>query len=190
MTAVAIPRTWLPPRRKVLRVGVWRPTEAIEELFPHFDGDIRKYAGDLILWMAGSKTNFFENAVKNEVLGAAAFAAPANIHVGLWTGAGTLTDAATGSTGSESAYTSYARVNKVNNTTNFASVGDNVSKKNSTAITFPTSTGGTSTVTQVGMTDAASAGNMYLWGDLTASRTIDIGEIPEFAINAFTYDED
>lgn len=183
------PGLWL-PKKKILTPGLWRPGAAAEELLPLLDKDLRRYLGDLILWMAGSKTNFQENNVKNELLGATAWAAPATVFFGLWTGAGTLTDAATGSTAGESAYTGYARVSKTNDTTNFASVGDNVTKKNSTAITFPASTGGTSTVTQVGVCSAATAGDMYLWADLTTSRTIDSGETPEFAANSFTYDED
>lgn len=180
---------WTPPK-KILRVRLWRPAAAAEVLLPELDKPLRKYLEDLIMFMAGSKTNFQENNVKNELLGATAWSAPANVHFGLWTTAGSLTDASTGSAANEASYGSYARVNKTNDTTNFPSVGDNVTKKNGTAITFPQSTSGSQTVNQVGACSAASAGDMYLWGDLTAARTIDSGETPEFAANAFEYGED
>jgi hypothetical protein len=139
-----------------------------------------------ILLMAGSKNNFSEDAMSAELVGGTAFAAPANLFFGLWTAA--LSDTSTGSAASESAYGAYARVSKTNNTTNFA--GTTSPRTNSTAITFPQSTSGTSTVTYVGVCSASSAGDMYLWADLTASRTIDVGETPEFAVSAFSYSED
>lgn len=201
MSALALPRLWTPPERKViLRAGILRPTEACEELFPWMEpGDrrlVEKYLTrpseftprDFIRFMAGSKTNFAENAVKNAIGNAASLGAPATWHVGLWTAA--LSDTSTGSTGNEANYGSYARVAKTANTTNFATVGDNTSLKNSTAITFPTSSGTQNVVTYTGFTSASSGGNMWLWADLTASRTIDTAETPEFAVDAFTYDED
>lgn len=178
----------------------FRACEAAELWIPNFEDWATDYGklgrglarrakrGLEILLMAGSKTNFAEDAMASELVGATAFAAPSALHFGLWTGAGTLSDTSTGSTAGESAYGSYARVNKTNNTTNFA--GTTSPRVNSNAITFPTSTSGSSTVTQVGVCSASSAGDMYLWADLTASRTIDTGEIPEFATSAFSYSED
>ncbi len=139
-----------------------------------------------ILLMAGSKTNFAEDALASELVGGTAFGAPANLFFGLWTAA--LSDTSTGSSGSEATYGSYARVSKTNNTTNFS--GTTSPRTNSTAITFPQSTSGSVTVTYVGVCSASSAGDMYLWADLTSSRTVDVGETPEFAISAFSYTED
>lgn len=200
MSAIALPRLWRPERKVVLRPGIWRPTEACETLLPFMERDeralVEKYLlhgdrftpHDFIRLMAGSKTNFAENAIKNALMNAASLGAPATWHFGLWTAA--LSDSSTGSAGSEATYGSYARVAKTANTTNFATVGDNTSIKNSTAITFPTSSGTQNVVTYTGACSASSAGDMWLWADLTASRTIDSGETPEYAVNAFTYDED
>lgn len=144
-----------------------------------------------ILLMAGSKANYLEDKVSAEVLGATAFSAPATVYFGLWTTGGSLTDAFHGGTANETTYGSYARVAKTNNTTNFA--GTTSPRTNSTAITFPTSTSGSQTVNQVGVLDGnagTSGDNGLLWADLTAARTIDSGETPEFAISAFSYTED
>jgi hypothetical protein len=37
-------------------------------------------------------------------------------------------------------------------------------------------------VTQFGIHDASTAGNLLIWGDLTASKTIDSGDTASFAI--------
>lgn len=144
-----------------------------------------------ILLMAGSKANYLEDKVSAEVLGATAFSAPATVYFGLWTTAGSLTDTFAGNTANETTYGSYARVSKTNNTTNFS--GTTSPRTNSTAITFPQSTSGSQTVNQVGVLDGnagTSGDNGLLWADLTAARTIDSGETPEFAVSAFSYSED
>jgi len=158
--------------------------DAAEILLPQLKPTFRRALE--ILLMAGSKNNFSEDAMSAELVGGTAFAAPANLFFGLWTAA--LSDTSTGSAASETTYGSYARVSKTNNTTNFA--GTTSPRTNSTAITFPQSTSGSQTVTHVGVCSASTAGDMYLWADLTASRTIDTGETPEFAISAFSYSED
>lgn len=189
MTDIALPGIWTPPK-KILTRGPWRPGSAFEELLPHLDKDLGDYLKDLWMLMAGSKTNLAENAVKDNILGGVAIGTPGTWFMGLWTTAGSLTDASTGSAVNETTYGSYARVSKTNNTTNFSQTGDNTSNKNLTAITFPTSTSGSQTVNQCGLTSASTAGNMWLWADLTAARTIDTGETPEFAVNAFELLED
>lgn len=144
-----------------------------------------------ILLMAGSKANYLENKVAAEVLGATAFSAPATVYFGLWTTAGSLTDAFNGASVNETTYGAYARVSKTNNTTNFS--GTTSPRTNSTAITYPQSTSGSQTVNQVGVLDGnagTSGDNGLLWADLTAARTIDSGETPEFAVSAFSYSED
>jgi hypothetical protein len=42
-------------------------------------------------------------------------------------------------------------------------------------------------VTHIGVFDAASAGNLWMWGALTVSKTINNGDAaPSFAAGAFT----
>lgn len=189
------------PRKQVLVPGLWHPGAAAELLLPTHEDALRDFLGFNrekarrfrkafeILLMAGSKGNYLEDKVSAEVLGATAFSAPGTVYFGLWiSGFG---DAAHGGTATETTYGSYDRVSKTNNTTNFA--GTTSPRVNSTAITFPTSTSGSQTVTQVGCLDGnakTSADNNLVWADLTASRTIDVAETPEFAASAFSYSED
>ena len=129
--------------------------------------------------MAGSFSDFLELEVLDHVFGAAAYTAPVTIYVGLWTAA--LADASTGSTANEVSGGSYARVAVTNNATNFpaASAG---AKSNGTAVTFPAATASWGTVTHVGLLDAASAGNLLAWADLTTSKTISSGDTASFAV--------
>jgi hypothetical protein len=146
-----------------------------------------------ILLMAGSKSNYLENKIKNEVLGAVAFNAPGTVYFGLWTTAGSLTDAFNGATANEVSGGAYDRVAVANNTTNFASVGDNVAKTNSTDITFPTATANWGTVNQVGVLDGnakTSADNGLLWADLTTAKAVNSGDTAKFVAGDFQYNED
>ena len=129
--------------------------------------------------MAGSFSDFLELEVLDHVFGAAAYTAPVTIYVGLWTAA--LADASTGSTANEVSGGSYARVAVTTNATNFpaASAG---AKSNGTAVTFPAATASWGTVTHVGLLDAASAGNLLAWADLTTSKTISSGDTASFAV--------
>lgn len=129
--------------------------------------------------MAGSFSDFLELEVLDHVFGAAAYTAPVTIYVGLWTAA--LTDASTGSTAGEVSGGSYARVAVTNNATNFPAAAAGA-KSNGTAVTFPTATASWGTVTYVGLLDAASAGNLLAWADLTTSKTVSSGDTASFAI--------
>ena len=152
-------------------------------------------AFDHILLMAGSKSDYLEAAVKNEVLGAVAFAAPANAFFGLWGTAASINDASHGGTAGEVSGGSYDRVTKANNTTNFATVTTG-NKVNSTAITFPTATANwnaSANINQVGVLDGnakTSADNLLLWGDLTVPKPVLNGDTASFAISAFSWSED
>lgn len=80
---------------------------------------------------------------------------------------------------SEANYTSYARVAVERSSGGWAVVGDEVS--NTAAVTFPTATGGSSTVTHFGIgLDAAGAGTLLFWGVLDASLAISNGITPSF----------
>ena len=52
---------------------------------------------------------------------------------------------------------------------------------NVNAITFTTATANWGTITHVGIHDAVSAGNLLMWGALTASKVINNGDTFEFA---------
>lgn len=91
----------------------------------------------------------------------------------------------TGAVTSESTYTDYARVAVARSGAGFSRTGSTIS--NVALISFPPSTGGTSTVTHFGIHTASSgSGNMILYGALAASRTITSGNTPQYAAGQLT----
>jgi hypothetical protein len=86
-------------------------------------------------------------------------------------------------TTSESAYTNYARQDEARNTTQWTVTGNTADNDN--AITYPECGVTGSTVTDFGLGSASSgAGNLFLFGALTASRIINAGITPSFAAGA------
>lgn len=160
-------------------------------LFPRKD-DYKRFLE--ILFMAGSKSNYLSGKQVQESAGGVAFTAPANVYVGLWTAA--LGDTSTGATGNEATYGSYARtqIGTGNNQTDAwnAATGTTTSTvTNKNAVTFPTSTGTSNTITYLGITDSATvgAGNMLYWTDVT-SVTINNGDTPKINASAISIVED
>jgi hypothetical protein len=90
------------------------------------------------------------------------------------------TTAPTDSTaGTEANYTGYARV-AVNRTSGGWTISGN-NASNTGVISFPACTGGTNTVTSFGILTASTAGDLLIYGALSANRTITDGITPEFA---------
>lgn len=86
-------------------------------------------------------------------------------------------------TTNEGNYTSYARVSVARSTAAW-SVASGVAD-NDAAITFPACTGGSDTETHFGIgSDSTGAGNLFLWGALTASLAVSNGITPSFAAGA------
>ena len=130
--------------------------------------------------MAGSMTDYLENAVLNLLLGNVSYSVPATVYFALYTTAPGETGGGTEVTGG-----SYTRVAVTNNTTNFATVS-NSTKRNSTAINFPTATADWGTVVAVGIFDALSAGNLLFYSTLDQNKVISNGDSASFSINAIT----
>jgi hypothetical protein len=128
-------------------------------------------------------TNYTENKLLDHLFRGTSFSAPSNLYVGLFTASPTDTGGGTECTGG-----SYARVTVACNGTNWAgtqgagttavSSGDSGTVSNNTSITFPTPTAGWGTVIAVGLFDAATGGNMLLWGPVSPSKTINLGDAP------------
>lgn len=134
--------------------------------------------------MAGSKSDYLENELLDHLYGGDDYSRPATVYLALFTSA--PTDAGGGTEVSGGAY---ARVAVTNNATNWpAATGG--TKKNGTAITFPTATANWGTVVAFAIFDAATAGNILHWGDLTVAKTVTTGDTPSFAANAITITED
>ncbi len=136
--------------------------------------------------MPGSKSDYLETKILDHVLGGPDYTRAATVHVALFTAAPTDAGGGTEATGG-----AYARVAVTNNATNFpAATGPASTKKNGTAITFPKATASWGTVVSWGIFDAATAGNLLYWGNLTTSKSVGIDDTPSFAANAITITED
>ena len=153
---------------------------------------LRKFY-DRIL-MASGKSNYFSEKLRNEVLGAVAFAAPGTVYFGLWTtAAGTNMSAYVGNTAGEVTGGSYDRVAKVNNTTNFASIVGMAAKVNSNAITWVTATANwnaAAVIPQLAVFDGnakTAADNLLLWGDFTTAKAVQLGDTAQINTGAFSY---
>jgi hypothetical protein len=160
------------------------PREMLKRLRKRFD----------LLLMASGKSNYFSEKLRNEVLGAVAFAAPGTVYFGLWTtAAGTNMSAYVGNTAGEVTGGSYDRVSKVNNTTNFASITGMAAKVNSTAITWVTATANwnaSAVIPQLAVFDGnlkTAADNLLLWGDFTTAKAVLSGDTAQINIGAFSY---
>lgn len=127
---------------------------------------------------------------------AAAGTGPTNLYVGLLTAAPSDTGGGTEVTGG-----SYARVNVASTLANWAgtqaaastvaSSGTGGTTSNNNAITFPAPTANWGTITHFGIYDASSAGNLLMWGALSASKTVNNGDAaPAFSAAALSFQID
>lgn len=90
-------------------------------------------------------------------------------------------------TTSEATYTSYARVAVARTSGGWTISGANVS--NAAAVTFPTATGGSDTITHFSIGTASSgAGNLVLSGALGSSLAVSNNITPAFAIGVLDVD--
>jgi hypothetical protein len=142
-------------------------------------------------------TDYLENKLVDHLFRGTSFSAPSNLYAALFTVSPTDTGGGTECTGGE-----YARVTVACSTTNWsgtqgagttaASSGTSGTVSNKIAITFPSpDTAGWGTVVAVGLFDAATGGNMLLWGPVSPSKTINLGDAPpQFAPGDFQYQID
>lgn len=138
--------------------------------------------------MAGSMSNFLELEILDHIFGNATagnpYVPPATLYVGLGTAvAGTSQEA--GFTG-EVTGGAYARVGVANTAANWPAAA-NGSKSNGVAVTFPQATASWGTVTQFALFDAATAGNLLAWGDLTVSKAIGANDTASFAVGSLVF---
>jgi hypothetical protein len=163
------------------------PREALKRLRKAFDD---------ILVMASGKSNYLKAAMRNEVLGAVAFGAPANAYFALWTtAAATDMSAYHGGTAGEVTGGSYDRVTKTNNTSNFATIAGAAAKVNTTAITWVTASANwnsSAVIPQLGVFDGnakTSGDNLLVWGDFTTAKAVLNGDTAQINASAFSWTE-
>lgn len=142
-----------------------------------------------------SKGNTFENDVLKLIFNATAIANIAdnassspltNLYVSLHTGdPGEAGDQTT----SEATYTSYARVAVERSGTGWTVSGNTAT--NAALVQFPQCSGGTNTITHVGVGTLTSGGGKLLYkGALDASLSVSSGIQPQFAPGALDISED
>lgn len=124
--------------------------------------------------MAGNLTDYAENALLNHILGKTAYTMPTTTYLALFTTA--PSDSAAGTEVSTSS-TGYAR----QAITSVMSAASGGASANASTITFGAATASWGTVMAFGIFDAATGGNMLLYGTLSASKAIASGDRLEFA---------
>ena len=192
MSAVAItPQVWLPTKfgTEVLWDELGKVEKRLTDKFFRL-GTLK----DRLLFMSGSDTNYLSKSLGDLAFGKTAYAGETTMFHGLWTAA--LDDTFNGATASEAAYTSYARLSLTNNTTIFAA-GSGTTTYTKTwpsdaTKSWATSTGGTSTVTYMGVLNGnagTSADKGIVWASVS-STTINNGDTPQLAQNAVSQTRD
>jgi hypothetical protein len=131
--------------------------------------------------MAGSKSNFLQNAVLNHVLGGATYTPPADVYFALYTTAPTDSTAGVEVTGG-----SYARVQKTNNTTTFPTTTTST-KKNGVVITWPKATASWGDVRGWAILDVSS--NILFWSGVT-TKTVDANDTVSIDVDGMVITED
>ena len=117
--------------------------------------------------MAGSFSDYLEDALLKHTFTNTAFTSPSSLYVGLYTTA--PSDAGGGTELSGSGYARKAVSFTVSGTTTLAT--------NSAAVEFDAATGSWGTIVAVGVFDALTSGNLLAWSDLATSKTISTGDI-------------
>jgi len=118
-------------------------------------------------------SNYLRNALLDHIFGNATFTPPANIFVAL----STTEPSGDGSGVTEPSGNGYARVSTSDADWSGAS---SFEIQNTSDVTFPTATGSWGTVSYFVLYDAASGGNMLIFGALTLSKEIVSGRTPSF----------
>lgn len=120
-------------------------------------------------------SNYLETALVNAVLRNTSYTSPTTVYVGLFTS--DPTDAGSGTEVSGGSYVRKAMT---------FGAPSNGATSNSSAVEFDQATASWGTITHFGLFDASSSGNLLLHGALTASKTIDSGDVFKFATSALT----
>ena len=120
-------------------------------------------------------SNYLENALINATLRNTSYTSPTTVYLALYT-----TDPTDADTGTECSGTSYAR-----QSITFGAPSNGVST-NSAAIEFPQAGGSWGTITNIGIRDASTAGNLLYHTPLDASKTIATGDVFRVAIGSLS----
>lgn len=120
-------------------------------------------------------SNYLENALINGTLRNTSYTAPTTVYVGLFT-----SDPTDAGSGTEVSGNAYARQSAT-----FAAPSNGASSTDAD-IQFPQATGNWGTVGWFGIFDALTTGNLMYHGALTASKTIETGDVFKIASGNLT----
>lgn len=120
--------------------------------------------------MAGSISNYLELKLLEHSVGKTSFTMPSGCYLALFTA--TPSDAGGGTEVSTSG-TAYARVQT---NTSWATAASGAISTNAD-IEFSEATASWGTITQIGLFDASTSGNLLWWGDLSASKAVGTGDV-------------
>jgi hypothetical protein len=126
-------------------------------------------------------SDYAEGQIRAHIFRTATFTKPGGLWISLHTA-----DPTDAGTGAEVTGGSYARVARAPLDANWtAASATNGLTDNAAAITFPAPTANWGVVTHFGIWDAATTGNLLIYGALTTPKTINSGDAaPSFAISA------
>jgi hypothetical protein len=120
-------------------------------------------------------TDYLENKIIDHILRNQAFTPPAAVYVGLFT---TNPTADTGAGGTECSGTSYVRKSLA------LDAGNAGATSNTSEVAFPTAGSNWGSITGFGVWDAASSGNLLMWGVFDPAVTVNTGDTAKFAAGA------
>jgi hypothetical protein len=131
--------------------------------------------------MAASMTSYLQKKLLDHTLGLAAFTMPTTVYASLHTGSPGESGATTFEVSTTSSgYGRVAITSKMNATDATSGVSSN-----NAAIAFGPATTDWGTITYVAISDAATGGNMLMYGALTVVQTTPIGESVQFSASQF-----
>jgi hypothetical protein len=127
--------------------------------------------------MAGSLSNYAENALVNALLRNTAFTSPTTVYAALFTA---VTDGEAG-TVTEVSGNNYSRVAVT------FSAPSNGATSNSSDLTFPTPSANWGTIVGVGIYDASTAGNLLAYDGAITSKTVNSGDTVKILSGQLTF---
>jgi hypothetical protein len=136
--------------------------------------------GALTFTFTGVLANAARHGLLDLAFGRVSFTRPSTVYAALLTAPPSYTGGGTEVSGG-----SYARVSITNNTSNFPNASGG-SKSNANAIGFATPTADWGVITDLGIYDSSSGGNLLYFKSLTTSRTVLAGQTFSLPVGAVT----
>lgn len=127
--------------------------------------------------MAGSLSNYAENAIVNHLLRNTALTSPTTVYAALFTA---VSDGEAG-TVTEVSGNNYSRVSAA------FSAPSNGATSNSADLTFPTPSGNWGTIVGVGIYDASTTGNLLAYDGAITQKTVNSGDTVKILSGQLTF---